>query len=460
MKAPITLRTLLVFLLAPALSLMLFTACGDDNGGVTDPGNGNGDTDQNIVETAQDDDNFSILVELAIEADLVDVLANEELTLFAPTNAAFERLFEDVDRDALTQDDLVDILTYHATEGTTLSSEFIAGDNAVTMENDEQTLVQASAGGVLINGYSNVTEADINASNGVIHAVDEVLLPRAFREPSIVEVAMADEEGRFSTLASLVEGASGGGVELLLRLQFLPGYTAFAPTNEAFEALDVNVEDLPEEAVVGILTYHVTQGEAPIMSDQLEEAQEVPTLANAEPVYVTVTDEGVFVNRTAEVIEADIVGANGVIHAIDEVLLPNPLLPVTGVISKNYNLLNLLGVLNDYPELLATLSDEGEEYTVFAPNNEAIAEVQEDLGFMSDEEIEQILLYHVVPGRILAEDLEDGQSAETAQGSTIEVTIDGETVEINQATVVTADLEGSNGVVHIIDSVLMPPSDE
>lgn len=466
MKIKNTLRKLLIFLLAPMMTVALITACGsDDNGMIVDPpnGNGNGDEEQTIVDIAQGNDDFSILVDLVVQADLVDVLATDVLTVFAPTNDAFEDLFETVNPDDLSQEDIIEILTFHVTEGSVLSTDFIAGDNAVDMLNEEQTLVQASAAGVLVNGFSTVISADIEASNGVIHAVDAVLLPSQFRDPSIVELALGDEEGRFDTLAGLVQDASGGGLELLLRLTYLPGYTAFAPTNDAFDALfeEIDPASLSDEELVGILTYHVAQGEAPILSTDLEAEQTVPTLANEEPVYVTASEEGVFVNGSAQVVIPDIEGANGVIHAVDEVLLPNLVNPVAGIVSKNYNLTTLLGLVAEREEILATLRDPEGEFTLFAPTNEAFEEIMDAVAELSDEEITDILLYHVLDARVLSGDLDSEQTVEALNGSTMDVTVDNGTVTINgSATVEVADLQGTNGVVHIVDEVLIPEEEE
>jgi uncharacterized surface protein with fasciclin (FAS1) repeats len=111
-------------------------------------------------------------------------------------------------------------------------------------------------------------------------------------------------------------------------------------------------------------------------------------------------------------------------------------------------------------ELAATLQEPG-PYTVFAPTNEAFAEV-DDLDQLlqprNRDQLAEILTYHVVAGEVRAADLEDGQTVETVQGETLEITIDGDTVEVNDATVVEADVEASNGVVHVIDAVLVPGS--
>jgi uncharacterized surface protein with fasciclin (FAS1) repeats len=113
--------------------------------------------------------------------------------------------------------------------------------------------------------------------------------------------------------------------------------------------------------------------------------------------------------------------------------------------------------------LVETLKGEG-PYTVFAPTDEAFAAALDALGLTPEElladteTLTDILLYHVVPGAVYAADVAGLESATTAQGSDIAITIDGETVMINDATVVAADIEASNGVIHVIDSVLLPPA--
>ena len=109
--------------------------------------------------------------------------------------------------------------------------------------------------------------------------------------------------------------------------------------------------------------------------------------------------------------------------------------------------------------LVETLSGEG-PYTVLAPSNEAFDALPEGtLDGLSDEELTSILTYHVVPSAAMAGDLSDGQMLETVNGAELEVSIDGDTVMVGDATVTQADIEASNGVIHVIDSVLMPPND-
>jgi uncharacterized surface protein with fasciclin (FAS1) repeats len=109
--------------------------------------------------------------------------------------------------------------------------------------------------------------------------------------------------------------------------------------------------------------------------------------------------------------------------------------------------------------LAETLSGEG-PFTVFAPTDEAFAALPEGTveGLLEDTDaLTSILTYHVVPGAVMSGDLSDGMTAETVNGAEITISIDGDTVMVNDATVVTADIEASNGVIHVIDSVIMPP---
>lgn len=435
--------------MAPVLSLALLTACSDDGPDIVDPINGddpNGETDETIVDIAQGNEDFSILVDLVIDADLVDVLATEELTVFAPTNDAFETLFETVNPDDLTQEDIIEILTYHVTEGTILSNALDAQQD-VTMLNEERTLVQVN-GGVIINGSASVVQADVQASNGVIHAIDEVLLPSGFREASIVEVA--EDAGNYEQLLALVEDAG-----LTTTLQFTSGLTVFAPDDDAFDALfdAVDPSELSADDVMNILTYHVLT-DGPIFAGDLAPEQTVDALSG-EALYIVAENGDVTINWFASVQAADIEAANGVIHSIDAVLLPNAFQDITEIAIKNYNLTTLVDLLVEY-DLVETLQEDG-PYTVFAPTNDAFEEIMGAVAELTDEEIVDILLYHVLDLEVLSGDLEEEQTVEALNGSEMTIVVENGTVVINgSATVEVADLQGTNGVVHIVDEVLLP----
>ena len=439
----------LILILAPLLMLSLFTACSDDNGSaITDPDNG--DAEQNLVELAQDDDRFTTLVQLILDAELEGTLSGDEFTVFAPTNAAFDALFDVVDPADLSTEDIIEILTFHVTAGTILSGD-LAAQQDVEMLNEERTLVQVSAAGVLINGSSNVIEADLVATNGVIHAIDEVLLPSAYREPNLVDTAR--EAGDFEILLSLAED-----VGLITTLKYLGPYTAFAPNDDAFAALfaEIDPDALSSEQVQFILTYHVIAG-VPILSGDLG-AQQTVDAANNEPLYITADNGDVTVNGSSNVIDADVTASNGVIHVVDQVLLPNAFLNTVEVAAKNYNFTTLVSLLSQYPSLVDAVATS--EITVFAPTNEAFDTLFEsvDPNDLTEEQIAEVLLYHtILETQVFAGDLAAEQTVDSGSEEALYITADAEGVVVNgSANVVLADVASTNGVIHAIDSVLLP----
>ncbi len=277
------------------------------------------------------------------------------------------------------------------------------------------------------------------------------------QEPKLVDiVATAKATPQLSTLVTAIEAA---GLASTLSTDTL---TVFAPSNAAFEALPAGtLEDLlkPEnkETLVGILTYHVVVGK--LMSTYLE-AGAVATLQGKE---VTIDlSNGVKVNE-ATVITPDCQATNGVVHIIDQVLIPPaPVLKSIVEVAKETESLSVLVEYLVQARLVETLEGEG-PFTVFCPTNEAFEALpkqrqqQLKLNRFRDELV-SILTYHVVPGEIMSTDLSDGQSAPTAQGGNLTVSLtDG--VKINDATVVSADIKCSNGVVHIIDKVMVPAAE-
>ena len=150
--------------------------------------------EKDIVETAQADAQFSILVSAVVKAGLVDALkADGPLTVFAPTNAAFEMLFDDLGVngiDDLTADQLTPILLYHVVGGKVMAADvstgYVPSLNTSAPGNNSVLILTDASNGVMLNGSSKVVAADVMASNGVIHVIDSVMLP----EPDVVDVAM------------------------------------------------------------------------------------------------------------------------------------------------------------------------------------------------------------------------------------------------------------------------------
>jgi len=237
-------------------------------------------------------------------------------------------------------------------------------------------------------------------------------------------------------------------------------FTVFAPTDDAFNMLPEGTLDAvlaDNELLTSILTYHVVGGTT--LSTDLVNGTTVETL-NGGSVTVTIDTNGVFIND-AQVIVADIDASNGVVHVIDAVLLPPTEPAVTAVwdwieSSEVHNYLEAAVIAGGLQE---TLEGEG-TFTVFAPTDDAFVDLATTLGVEVTDllvlpDLTDILLYHVLGTTVMSTDLYDGLEATTVGGGTLTIGV-GETVTINgTATVVLADLEAQNGVVHAIDAVLL-----
>ena len=270
--------------------------------------------------------------------------------------------------------------------------------------------------------------------------------------PDIVDTAVA--AGSFKTLVAAVQAAG-----LVDTLKGDGPFTVFAPTDAAFAKLPEGlVADLlkPEnrQKLQSILTYHVVPGAV--------KAADVVKLSGAttvqgEKVEIAVNDGQVIVDG-ANVVKTDIHTSNGVIHVIDSVILPaDKDIVGTAVAAGSFN---TLVAAVQAAGLVETLQGEG-PFTVFAPTDEAFAKVPQDvvanlLKPENKEKLAAILTYHVVPGKVMASDVVKVKSATTMQGTDVDVTVSGNGVMIDGANVIATDIETTNGVIHVIDSVILP----
>jgi len=423
------------------------------------PTDESGMMDKTIVDIAVEDDNFSTLVAALTEAGLVEALQGDgPFTVFAPTNDAFAAL-PDGALDALLADTeaLSNVLLYHVVSGAVKAADVagLDGQEVETLSGDS-IMVKLDGETVMIN-EAKVVITDIEASNGIIHVVDAVILPPAGEEmemveETIVDLALADEN--FSTLVTALTEA-----ELVEALQGEGPFTVFAPTNDAFAALPEGALDellADKEALTDVLLYHVAEGTA-MAADVLElDGQKVETLLG-QYLDIMIDGENVMVDE-AMVTVTDIKAANGVIHVIDAVLLPETR-TIVDIAIEDDRFTTLVTALQA-AGLVEALQEEG-PYTVFAPTNDAFAVLPAGTldGLLADTEaLTAVLLYHVVDGKVMAVQVIDldGQEVETLSGDKVMVMIDGEIVNINDAQVIIPDIEASNGVIHVIDAVLVP----
>ncbi|MEE4108645.1 MAG: fasciclin domain-containing protein, partial [Halieaceae bacterium] len=306
---------------------------------------------------------------------------------------------------------------------------------------------------------------DIEASNGVIHVIDAVLLPPEDAEPTgnIVEVAVAN--GNFTTLVAAAEAA--GLAETLADPDAV--LTVFAPTDDAFAALGedtINALLADIDALADVLLYHVISGAAVDSITATSLLGEEVEMANGDSVTVDIRDGALFVNDS-QVVIADVPATNGVIHAIDAVLLPpeDDAEPGTiiDVATENGGFTTLLAAV-DAAGLTETLADPTATFTVFAPTDDAFAALgQETLtDLLADPDtLSNILLYHVIADQAVPSETAltlDGSDVEMANGDTVSVSVVDGALFINDSEVIVVDVAASNGVIHAIDAVLTPPA--
>ena len=271
----------------------------------------------------------------------------------------------------------------------------------------------------------------------------------------------AEEAGSFTTLLAAVDAA---GLEETLRG---PGpFTIFAPTDDAFAALpDGLVQALLDDtdALREVLLYHVVRREVRA-GEVLQEGS--ARTAQGEMVAFDVRGGNAFV-EDGQVVQADIDTSNGVIHAIDTVIVPSTVnvaklladdIVDTAVADGRFT---TLVTAVQAAGLESTLRSEG-PFTVFAPTDDAfdqlpagtVASLLNDIPTLSD-----ILLYHVVGDEVYADEVVELASATTAQGQPVAITVSNGNVFVNDAQVVITDVQASNGVIHVVDSVILPPSE-
>jgi transforming growth factor-beta-induced protein len=400
-----------------------------------------------LVVATEDLSTLKTAVEAAeLESALQGV---DPLTVFAPNNAAFAALPEGALEGLLADiPQLTAVLTYHVLAGTQLAADLAAGDY-VTL-NGASVTVTTPNGLVKVND-ATVIGPDVLASNGVAHVIDTVLLPAGPPPPqSLWDLVVATED--LSTLKTAVEAA-----ELESALQGVDPLTVFAPNNAAFAALPEGaleglLADIPQ--LTAVLTYHVLAG-TQLAADLA--AGDYVTL-NGASVTVT-TPNGLVKVNDATVIGPDVLASNGVAHVIDTVLLPAgppPPQSLWDLVVATEDLSTLKTAV-EAAELESALQGV-DPLTVFAPNNAAFAALPEGAleGLLADiPQLTAVLTYHVLAGTQLAADLVAGDYV-TLNGASVTVTTPNGLVKVNDATVIGPDVLASNGVAHVIDTVLLP----
>ncbi|PWJ40200.1 fasciclin domain-containing protein [Sediminitomix flava] len=466
-------KSILLFFYLLCISIII-PSCDDDD----DNGSGGGTT-ENILEVLESNEDYSLLVFAIKEAGLESILTSEaqDLTLFAPSNAAFSAVgIDSAAIESINTDTLASLLSYHVLGSEVKSTNLPEEPSWVTTLGpsgfgESLFSLYVDAGNLTLNGSSplDTDNLDIDASNGVIHGLDAVLSPQSLEE-------VLDVTDDLSTLDSVL---------MVLDLTFDEEegpYTLFAPDNDAFADLVDDLMDADEETIIGILSNHLIMG-VNVNSGDLSDGQEIEMASglmltvNIDGDDITLSADGF---EDAEVTVADIQGTDGVVHIIDEVIVESD-----GDMGGNADedLLSVLKADEDYSLLVfalgatdldSVIADTTAEFTIFAPDNDAFTDLgltdSTTIADFDTDTLTSILLYHVLTSKVTSEDLpEDGTYVSTASpisfvdGDTVNASllINTESLKLNGDIGIEADdidIMAKNGVIHGIESVLLVPS--
>ena len=446
------------------VTLLLLTvySCSDDDDTTFPPAS------ETIADFVAETPDYSSLLAALQKAELVGILSgNGPFTVFAPNNAAFDAFLGNlgVTLNDLSKEDLTPILLNHVLSGEFVSTQLSTG--YVENEADVSTYIN-TADGVKINGDITVTMADVDRSNGVIHAVDKVI-----PLPTMLTFVAADTD--LSSLATTATTTTGFDTDFAAVLGGADSdLTLLAPTNQAFTDAASALEGASVAAIEQTLLNHViagtnlSSGLSTGYGSTLAEVtfgQGNAAVTNNINIYIN-TDSGVTFNGIADVTTPDIKASNGVIHIVDTVITLPTVVTFATADANFSTLVTALTTLTPSTDFVTILSrTEGSNadnidppFTAFAPTDDAFAAATLP---DNESEISRILLYHVAGGaNVRSTDITDGQMVTTLETGMFTInTTDGVKItdEQNRVTNVgPTDVQAVNGVIHVIDQVLLP----
>ena len=439
--------------------LTLLTACGPQLQSSQDYRSGSAKKGSDALKMLELKGQFKMLSSAMSSAGLVESLKGDgPFTVLAPNDQAFAKLGDDMVDGLLANPVMLKrVLQYHVMLGAMDADKAVTTGTVKTLNGDSVSFTERN-GKKFVNGAALI-ESNMPASNGVVHVIDTVLMPPAVEAAKdIIDVASGD--GRFSTLVTALKSA-----DLVATLQGAGPFTVFAPTNDAFAKLGsdtINALLADKAKLSNILLYHVVTG-AEVDSENASQLTEA-TMANGAKVTISLTNGMLKINDSTVIIK-DIKASNGIIHVLDTVLLPptnaaaaDTVKDIVSIASSDSRFTTLVTALKA-ADLVSTLSGAG-PFTVFAPTNDAFAKLGNDTitKLLADKaQLSNILLYHVVSGNAVdSQTASMLKNASVANGGTVQIReLDGKLL-INDSMVVVKDIKASNGIIHVIDTVLIP----
>lgn len=450
-----------------ALCIISIASCSDDDDTTFIPDS------MTIADFVADNADYSSLL-AALQRTGLDVALNGTgtFTVFAPNNAAFTEFLDGASLDDVPDATLEQLLRNHVLGTTETAADLTTGyvKNIATETNSGANIsmyINTANDQVVVNGQSRVTSADIMRDNGVIHAVDKVI-------PLPTMLTFVGIDSNFSTLATVATTTAGFSTDFEAVLSAEDSnLTLLAPDNDAFTDLG-DISGVSAAALEQILLNHVIAGTNVSTALTTTYSNTLATYGDTADnlsIYIN-TDNGVLFNGISDVSEADIVASNGVIHKVDAVITLPTVVTFATADANFSTLVSALTDLTPMTDFAAILSrTEGGNldlinpaFTVFAPTNAAF----DALTSIPDESaLTPILLHHVIgSANVRSSDLSDGLvTPGTLEGDALTVSIPGTNNAIANLTdgamnddieIVAVDVQASNGVIHVINKVMVP----
>jgi len=504
----------IILLLITAFTVLFSCKKNDDSNPVDDSiEDGIGDIDEplpTILELANTVDELSDFIKAIeiVDTDVVTLLSIDgSNTIFAPTNEAFDAFFDELegfeslnDFDEASEIELLtQFLKYHIITNIATFSSDLSNEQVLNTIQGEELIVNINTSIFIqdkTNDVSKIVSADNEASNGVVHLIDKILLPETvlnilFPKPSIYELIAETDE-----LSLLNQALTTAGLKNQFDGDAGP-FTVFAPSNAAIEELLVLLGDnfngfedfdnfLEIELLKRILLFHVIDGN--FTSEELVSGEVSTLFTNNSIEIITSGDNFVIGDATdvnANITSIDNIASNGTVHIIDKILVPEEALEFLNLdnISLNSTIKELIETTEEFTILREALSitglldtlDENGPYTVFAPNNTTLVSLFGLLGskfsslddFVTDEDISllrDILAYHITAEKILSSDFTGRTSINTlSNNNSIEFVNDNGNIALVdglsfEANFTLTDIPAKNGIIHTIDRILIPES--
>ena len=378
---------------------------------------------------------------------------NGPFTVFAPSNDAFANIpAADLENLLDNAAQLNAVLLHHVHGGDLSAQEVIAMDGmSIETLNNDQLMVTLNGSTVMID-MATVTATNLIADNGTVHVIDMVLMPETL---TTVFDVIANSENHTQLENAILT------TELDDALNGVGPLTVFAPSDDVFDELtEVALQALLNntELLSSILLHHVHSGELMAADILTMDGMTISTL-NDDELTVSISGQTVKIDM-ATVTTPDLTAINGVVHVIDMILMPeiDTTITVMDIVENSPIHANLKTAIYA-AELDDDLRTDG-PFTVFAPTDSAFNNLP--AGFVDNliendiPTLTSILLHHVHNDEAMEEDLFDGMMVPTMNNDSLSVSIDGTTVMVDMATVIVADIPADNGVVHVIDMVLVP----